>query len=91
MPKFNPDLSSSEYKQLRDWLSERNARNMWIGHAELGPTTLGYVVNGVLVIVVLYRPIHDKRGGWDIYIPSDPNSNDIAATLAAVEKAVGLS
>lgn len=98
MPKFNPDIhgtTTDEYKQLAAWLEKHHARYMWIGFAENGPTTHGYVVHGVLVIVTLYRPNGYAPGkrqgsGWDIYIPSAPNTNNIEETLALVEKALDI-
>lgn len=93
MPKFNPDIHGTpEYAPLADWLDKQRARFMWSSFNENGPTTHGYVVNAVLVIVMLYRPMHASKigGGWDIYVPADPNSVDINTCLRAVEKALGI-
>lgn len=99
MSKFNPDIHSAvttEYKQLEAWLEKHHAKFMWIGFSENGPTTHGYVVHGVLIIVTLFRPSGhqpwDRQGnGWDIYIPSAPNTIKIDETLAAVEQALGIT
>lgn len=99
MAKFNPNIYDNtitdEYEPLAAWLNKHHARQMWIGIAENGPTTHGYVVHGVLIIVTLYRPnghAADKRrgNGWDIYIPSAPNTNNIDETFVLVEKALDI-
>jgi hypothetical protein len=90
---------------LQEWLTRHEARCLWQkGTGQLTrpddtdlsdgaePGRSGYVECHIIpkvgkIILINYYP---NGQGWDIYVPAS-NDNRIDATLAAVEKAIGLN
>lgn len=78
-----PSLSSDRAKPLADWLFKHGRCAWQVQATKKNPRAIeAWIVNGRIVIVTI------AEHGWDLY--TQPDTNDIAATLADAELRVGM-
>lgn len=71
---------------LHAWLEKNHALLAWQSQTESGlPLVSCYLVCAVPVLVLT----HAGRNGWELFVPSAPHQNSIAASLTAAAAAIG--
>jgi hypothetical protein len=87
---------AARVQALQDWLNKHDARCMWSAHVDGAEQDNGARVEAHMMsrgdgrpVIILINYFADGAG-WEIYAPVSSEIS-IVATLAAAEKALGLS
>lgn len=83
---FRREDGPSRLSVLHAWLEKNHAVLAWQSSIESGlPLVSYYLVYTVPVLVLTYAGRH----GWELFVPSAPHRNSIAASLTAAAEAIG--